>query len=123
MALQTFEHLKKVEDTKQAELAAKKAEYMREAAILELVRYLFLFFPFIFVGHNALDELPLVFIQTVGNVGSNIYTIAEEISFSGIQFHEGAVLVYVTASSVFPFYFCLDKTKQINHSCDLVLFN
>ncbi|XP_051193185.1 uncharacterized protein [Lolium perenne] len=34
----TFEHLKKVEDTKQAELAAKKAEYMREAAILELER-------------------------------------------------------------------------------------
>ncbi|KAM0901983.1 hypothetical protein ACQ4PT_019542 [Festuca glaucescens] len=34
----TFEHLKKVEDTKQAELAAKKAEYMREAATLELER-------------------------------------------------------------------------------------
>ncbi|XP_047079872.1 ATPase family AAA domain-containing protein 3C-like [Lolium rigidum] len=34
----TFEHLKKVQDTKQAELAAKKAEYTREAAILELER-------------------------------------------------------------------------------------
>ncbi|KAK1619068.1 hypothetical protein QYE76_024585 [Lolium multiflorum] len=34
----TFEHLKKVQETKQAELAAKKAEYMREAATLELER-------------------------------------------------------------------------------------
>lgn len=38
MVLQAFAHANKREETRQAEFAAKKADYLKEAAQIELVR-------------------------------------------------------------------------------------